>query len=128
LHHQHRLLHHGLTRFRQGHLNRGPFAHAATPGMIYQNLPHHPGGQPQKVLAILKVQLALAPQPQVGFVNQGGALQSMILAFAAQTTIVQPAEIRVDQRERSVHGSLVAAPDIGEQLRQGPAVIHTFGL
>jgi hypothetical protein len=59
----------------------------------------------------------LADQLQVCFVDQGGTLQCVVRAFAAQMPAGEAMQLRIDQRRQFLQRLLIAAPPLFQQLR-----------
>jgi hypothetical protein len=59
----------------------------------------------------------LAYQAQVGFIDQGGALQGVPRTFAIEVIVRETAKLVVDQRDQSVEGLAVSLAPVGEKLR-----------
>ena len=52
--------------------------------MIDQYLPHEPGGHHQKMRPVVAIERPLLKQPQIGLMNQCGALQCVSWALPPQ--------------------------------------------
>ena len=55
----------------------------------------------------LPVRILLTAKPQINFVHQGGALQSLRSRFLAEVIACQAPEVLIDQRHKSVQGAIV---------------------
>ena len=84
--------------------------------MIDQNVPHQLRGYTKKVRAVLPLRRSLSNQAQIRFVDQGGALQRVVGAFAAQMAARLPAQLVVNHWDQRFPRFLVALAPIGEQL------------
>jgi hypothetical protein len=85
--------------------------------MVDKNLAHDARRDSEEVSTILIVGLILPGQTEVGFVDQGGPLESVARALAAEAGIGETAQFRVDDREQPVHSGSIAGFHLAEQLR-----------
>jgi hypothetical protein len=102
--------------------------------VVHEDAPHHGCGDGQEVRAVLPDHAVLLEQAEVGLVDEGGGLQSVAAALAAQVTGGAAAQVVVDERHQPLVGLAVAlTPENeefgdafgrcghGEGLRVGPA-------
>ena len=79
---------------------------AALPRVVHQHAAHDLRGQRQELLAVLPFERALSGQPDEGLVDQRGALQGVIAAFARQLPARHAPQVVVDQRPERIEGGL----------------------
>jgi len=83
-------------------------------GMIHQDQPHQVGGDGKEVRPVFPILLPLPDQPEVGFVDQGGGLQSMVATFPAQVPGRLPAEFVIDEGDQLVLRPGFTVPQIDQ--------------
>ncbi len=84
------------------------------PRVINQNLPHQPGGHRQEVCAVARFERSLVNQPQIRFMDQSGALQSMTGTFGPQLASCDVAQLLINKRDQALEGFLVSCPPTNE--------------
>ena len=84
--------------------------------MIHQDVPHQLCGYAKEVSAVLPLRHFLANQAQIGFVDQGSALEGVIGAFAPEMAARYPAQLFVNHGYQRFPCFLVALAPIGEQF------------
>lgn len=67
--------------------------------MIDQNIAHELGGDGEEMHAVIPVNRIVVDEPQVSFVHQGGAFESVLIALSRNAP-GQPAQLVVDQRHQ----------------------------
>jgi DnaK suppressor protein len=71
----------------------------------------------EKVRPILPAYIFLIHHPQIGFMDQGSALERMVGAFAAQITLGQPMQLVIDKGHQSLQRLTIAITPVFEKLR-----------
>jgi hypothetical protein len=66
------------------------------------------------MLAVFKRTCALFFEPQIGLVDEGGTLQSVVGPFLLQVTMRDSPQLVIDARECGAQGLLVAGLPIGQ--------------
>ncbi len=94
-----------------------PFGRAAGAGAIHQDLAHQPGSDSEEVGAAVEARIRIAAQPQPGFMNKGGWLQSQTRALALKVDRRHFLQLGVDQRDKPVAGVLIALVPGSQQSR-----------
>src|SRR5713101_5373706 len=84
--------------------------------MVNHDAPHQLRGRRDKVGPALPDRLRIINQPQVGFVENGGGLQSVAGALPAHVVVSEPVQFRLHQRKQLLQRSLVSAAPLAEQL------------
>jgi hypothetical protein len=92
-----------IERLIQRHpndLRASAFRRLARQGMIRQNTPHHLRRDPEKLGAVLIVNLMLPEQPEISFVDESGWLQSMLGTFIPEIPGRQSPQLFIHCRHR----------------------------
>lgn len=85
----------------------GPFV----AGPVNENAPHRFGRGGEEVGAVLEMSLAIrADEPQPGFVNERGGLQSLARGFAGHPVRGQSPQLIINQRQQLLRGLGIALP------------------
>jgi hypothetical protein len=90
-----------------------------TAGIVDENLPHEPGGHREEMDAIISVERFLIHQPQVGFVNQRCALQSVTVSLAQEVTARDFTEFLVHEGDQAFERLLVSTFPSHEEFANG---------
>ena len=75
---------------------------------VHENPPHHLRGDAEEVRAVLPTRRLPVDEAQVGFVNQGGGLEEVVVALAAHVTAREPVQLGLDERGQAFERLLVA--------------------
>src|SRR6476620_204198 len=84
--------------------------------MVNHDAPHQLRGRRDKVGSALPDRLRIIDQPQVGFVESRGGLQSVAGALPAHVMMGEPVQFGLHQREQLLQRSLVSAAPVAEEL------------
>ena len=84
--------------------------------MIYQNAPHHRGGNGEKMGAILPLHSFIIHQPHMGFIHQGRGLEAMSRTLALHVPASQAMELVVNDGRQTVEGALISVAPGAEDL------------
>ena len=95
---------------------RSTFSGEAIARIVHQNLAHEPRRYRQEVRAIVGIKGALIDQPQIGLVDQRGALQCVFRTLALQMMASDFAEFSIYEGNQSLEGSLIASLPQHEQF------------
>ena len=82
----------GLVQ-RQGLLPLPPLLGMMIPGMIHQDVAHHPSRKAKKLRSIAPANTPPIDQPQIELVDQGGGLERMIMPFSPHIALGDSAQI-----------------------------------
>ena len=77
--------------------------------MVYQDLPHDPRGDREKMRAILPLRRILSGKPQIGLVHQGRTLQRVVASFLPKMVTRQNSQFVVDQRHELIQRFAVSS-------------------
>jgi hypothetical protein len=83
--------------------------------MIHQDLPHHLGRDAEEMGAVSVIRLGFDPPDACRLRAQGGGLQRVVGAFAAQVTIGEAAQFRVRDRHQLIKRLFIAGLHFVEQ-------------
>ena len=89
-------------------------------GVVNQDLPHHLGGDPQKMPAIAIARLLLPQHPGVELVYQRRRLERMARTLLTDIAVRNPAKLVVNQRDQAVKSALVAPRKVLKQMGDSP--------
>ena len=84
-------------------------------GVVHENLTHQVRGHSEEVGAAVYLRI-LANETQVGFIDQGSALQGVSGTLAIQVIVREAAKFIVDQRDQSVESLAISLAPVGEKL------------
>ena len=76
--------------------------------MVNHDAPHQLRGRRDKVGSALPDRLRIIDQPQVGFVQNRGSLQSVAGALPAHVMVSESGQFKLHQREQLLQRSLVS--------------------
>ena len=79
-----------------------------TAGIVDQNLTHKLGCDSKKMGTVLPLGQVLLSQSHVRFVNQCGALKSVVGTFPLKIAVGDPVEFAVDERHQRVERGLIS--------------------
>jgi hypothetical protein len=96
-----------------------PLYGAARSCMIDQNLSHYMGSDPQEVCAAGNLSGFLTDEAQIRFVNQSGALQSVVVPLATELTLCEPVQFLVHDRDQGLQCRGVTRLPPGQQRCYG---------
>ncbi len=85
--------------------------------MIHQNVAHDTRSYREEVGTGLKAEVLLAYQPEIGLVDQGGGLESMVLALAAHVGVREPMKLAVDTGKKLLESRFIPLAPFRKKLR-----------
>jgi len=85
-----------------------------SPRVVHQHAPHHRRRHGEEVAAVHPRRAVLVGQAHVGVVHQGGGVQGVAVALAAQLAVGNAAQLIVDERNQPVQRLAVADPQLNE--------------
>jgi hypothetical protein len=105
----------------QRHLARrtSTLAGILSSGVVDQNVPHHLRGHGKEVGPAPPVGALLVHEPQIGFIDYGGRLESMRRALTLHATTGKTVEFQVDEREQFLQRRSVAFTPLLQQPGDG---------
>lgn len=77
---------------------------------VDEDLPHLSGGDGKEMRAALPLRSIQPRQAEIGFIHQGGALQSVVGAFLAQLKVGQTLQFFIDDGQQGVQSLAVGTP------------------
>src|SRR5262249_39531599 len=92
--------------------------------VVYQNSSHKLRSHSEKVRPILPVWIFLIYKSQICFVNKGGRLQRVTLAFFSEMTHRESSEFLVNQGREIIEGLLITVGPLHQQLRHVVGCSH----
>ena len=97
-------------------------------GVIHQHAAHHFHDGPEKMGAVLPVNLALPGQTQIRLVHQRGGFKRVVGAFKAQLAGGELAQTLIDQRHQVVQRGLFAVAPLVQEVGNvmGRGLRHLF--
>jgi hypothetical protein len=85
-------------------------------GVVDKDAAHGLGGDGEEVRLALPVDARLIDELHVGFVDEGGRLEGVVVAFLGEVMAGEGAEFIVDEGEEFVSGTTVSAAELFEDL------------
>src|SRR5262245_54397838 len=82
------------------------------PGMIYQNLTHGPGAYGEEMGPPFPIDLVLANELEIGFMDQSRRLQGVVRGLPPKIGSRQGAQFIVNERHQTVGGRSVPRPGL----------------
>jgi hypothetical protein len=113
---------HGERILQRHALATVTFACILLSGIVDQNLAHDQCHQPKELSFILKLQLFLIRQAKVGFVNQGGALQSVTGALVSQVPVSEQAQFFVRPWQQRLEGLGIVSWPLRQKFAERPGI------
>ena len=84
--------------------------------VIHQDVTNRLRRHTEKVGAVLPADVLLIHHPEVGFMDQGRALESMVGALTAEITLGHAAQLAIDKRHQPLQRLAIAVTPVFKQL------------
>ena len=84
--------------------------------MIYQNTPHHFGGDAKELRTVLPVNVFLINEPKVCLIDQRGRLQSVIGNLLPHAINRDMSQFLIDEWQHLVERGFIAVAPVDEEL------------
>ena len=88
-------------------------------GIVNKNLAHEASRDGDKVSAVLGVDGPMLNETEIGFMDEGSAAESVIVAFSLQEAVSEVVECVVDQANESLEGFRIPLSPADEEFRNG---------
>ena len=88
-------------------------------GIVNKDLAHEASCDGDKVSAVLGVDGPMMKETEIGFIDEGSAAQSVIVAFSLQEAVSEVVEFVVDQGNQSLEGFRIPLTPADEEFRNG---------
>ncbi len=83
-------------------LHTSPALYVVATGMIYQDAPHHLGGNGEEMCAILPLHALVVHQTDVGFIYEGSRLERVAGALTLHVVVGQAAKLPIEDRRQAL--------------------------
>jgi hypothetical protein len=96
--------------------------------MVYEYLPHDPGGNSKEMAPIFRSQGHVADKSHVRLVDQTGRLQGMLGSLLREILCSTPTKLVINEREQTVGSILVSILPLLQEVGYFMAVEHLRGI
>ncbi len=92
--------------------------------MVYQDVPHEPGGNGKEMGSISPGNLASRGKREKGFMDQGGGLEGVVTPFIPHQAVGKPMELPVDGGKQLFQGMKIT---LVPPAQEGSDILKCFG-